>query len=80
MKKIATVGVVVFTFIAACSTPEEPKATSAPVSQASPSVGRQYGETLSGGVARAKDMQKKMDERTQQMDEAARQNQPSRAK
>ena len=78
MKKIAVASLLAVTFVSACSSPEEPKATSSPSpSQASPSVGRQYGETLKGGIDKAKDIQEKMGDRIQQMDETAKQNQPS---
>jgi hypothetical protein len=78
MKKIAAVSLLAFTLVSACRSPEEPKATSSPApSQSSPSVGRQYGETLKGGIDKAKDIQEKMDDRIQQMDETAKQNKPS---
>src|SRR5215213_10177972 len=60
MKKIAAVSLLAFTLVSACSSPEEPKATSSPLpAQSSPSVGRQYGETLKGGINKAKDVQEK---------------------
>ena len=78
MKKIAAVSLLAFTLVSACRSPEEPKATSSPApSQSSPSVGRQYGETLKGGIDKAKDVQEKMGDRIQQMDETAKQNQPN---
>ena len=78
MKKIAIASLLAVTLVSACSSPEEPKATSSPLpSQSPPSVGRQYGETLKGGIDKAKDIQGTMDNRIQQMDEAAKQNQPS---
>jgi hypothetical protein len=73
MKKITVVSFFVATLVSACSSPEEPKATSSPSpSQSSPSVGRQYGEILKGGIDKAENIQKKMDERVQQLDEAAK--------
>jgi hypothetical protein len=78
MKKIAVASLLAVTLVSACNSPEEPKTTSSPSPpQSSPSVGRQYGETLKGGIDKAKDVQEKMDDRIQQMDEAAKQNQPS---
>jgi hypothetical protein len=78
MKKIAVVSLLAFTLVSACSSPEEPKATSSPSpAKSSPSVGRQYGETLKGGIDKAKDVQEKMGDRIQQMDETAKQNQPN---
>jgi hypothetical protein len=78
MKKIAAVSLLAFTLVSACSSPEEPKATSSPSpAQSSPSVGRQYGESLKGGIDKAKDVQEKMGDRIQQMDETAKQNQPN---
>ena len=80
MKKIAVASLLAVTFMSACSSPEEPKATSAPPPspQAAPSVGRQYGETLKGGIDKAKEIQETTKDRMQQMDEAAKQNPPSR--
>jgi hypothetical protein len=78
MKKVVAVSLLAFTLVSACSSPEEPKATSSPApSQSPPSVGHQYGETLKGGIDKAKDIQEKMDDRIQQMDETAKQNKPS---
>lgn len=75
MKRTIMGSLVVMILVAACSAPEESKTTSS--SPASPSIGRQYGETLKGGIDKAKDIQDKMGERIQQIDEAAKQNQPS---
>ena len=77
MKKIVVASLLALTFVSACHTPsEEPKAISAPPPQANPSIGRQYGETLQGGIAKAKEIQKTTKDRIQQMDNAANQNQP----
>ena len=79
MKKTAVASLLVVTLVSACSSSEEPKATSSPPpSQSPPSVGRQYGETLKGGIDKAKEIQGTMNDRIQQMDEAAKQNQPSK--
>jgi TolA-binding protein len=78
MKKIAVASLLAITFMSACSSPEEPKATSAPPpTQTTPSIGRQYGETLKGGIDKAKEIQETTKDRIQQMDNAAKQNQPS---
>ena len=76
MKRIAVASLLSITLVSACSSPEEPKTTSSP-SPSPPSIGRQYGETLKGGINKAKDIQEKMGDRIQQMDETAKQNQPS---
>ena len=75
MKRVAVVSFTVMMLMAACRSSEEPKTMNAPTP--SPSVGSQYGETLRGGIDKAKDMQKKMDERVQQLDETMKQNTPS---
>jgi len=75
MKRIVVASFVVMVSVAACRSSEEPKATSAP--PPSPSVGGQYGETLRGGIDKAKDIQEKMSERAQKLDEAVKQNTPS---
>jgi hypothetical protein len=81
MKKIVITSLLAVTLVSACSSPEEPKkSTSAPPPppQAAPSIGRQYGETLKGGIDKAKEIQETEKDRIQQMDEAAKQNSPSR--
>ena len=76
-KKITAVSFLVVTLVSACSSPEEPKAIGSPSpSQSSPSVGHQYGETLKGGIDKAKDIQEKMGERVHQLDEAAKPDAP----
>ena len=75
MKRIAVASLVVMVSVAACRSSEEPKATSVPAP--SPSVGSQYGETLRGGIDKAKDIQEKMGERAHQLDETVKQNTPS---
>ncbi|MSQ47229.1 MAG: hypothetical protein EXR78_02385 [Deltaproteobacteria bacterium] len=77
MKKITVAWLIAITFVSACSSPPEaPKATSAPppAPQTTPSIGRQYGETLKSGIDKAKEIQETEKDRIQQMDEAAKQN------
>ena len=75
MKRIEIAAFVIMVSVAACRSPEEPKATSAPAP--APSVGGQYGATLRGGIDKAKDIQEKMGERAHQLDEAVKQKTPS---
>ena len=74
MKKIVVVSFMVMVSVAACRSSEEPKTTSAP--PPAPSVGGQYGETLRGGIDKAKNIQEKMGEQAQKLDEAVKQNAP----
>ncbi|NOT56050.1 MAG: hypothetical protein HOP18_15740 [Deltaproteobacteria bacterium] len=86
MKKITVASLLAITIVSACSSPPEaPKATTPPAPQpqaapaqaapaASPSVGKIYGDTLKGGIDKAKEIQETEKERIQKMDEAAGQN------
>lgn len=76
MKRIVVASFVVMVAVAACRSSEEPKTTSAPAPSPS-SVGGQYGQTLRGGIDKAKDIQEKMGEQARQLDETAKQNTPN---
>jgi uncharacterized lipoprotein len=90
MKKITVASLLAITLVSACSSPPEapkavsapPKATTppapsqaAPSQAAAPSVGKIYGDTLKGGIDKAKEIQEAEKDRIQKMDEAAGQNQ-----
>ncbi len=81
MKKLAVASLLAITIASACSSPPEaPKATTppAPRSQAapaSPSVGQIYGDTLKGGIDKAKEIEQTAKDRTEQLDTAAGRNQ-----